>query len=231
MDSSWASGRSKKSNWTPLAVVAAVSLPAAFAAACRRVLPSALCLKLHLQRTSGETPAFPLVDAETKSFSLQTRATMSGTFGRSAGPVESRPHSLLAVNNTKYEKACAELYLANQGIEKICNFEGFANLYFLYLNNNKVRLVSANRWTAFSVTKPHALTSSPPHACGRSGLGRSPNSWASSTIFASRVSLSKTIKSRRCATRASPSYGFSSGWTCPTICSRTSRAPSSASWD
>jgi hypothetical protein len=64
---------------------------------------------------------------------------MSGTFGRSAGPVESRPHSLLAVNNTKYEKACAELYLANQGIEKISNFEGFANLYFLYLNNNKVR--------------------------------------------------------------------------------------------
>lgn len=52
--------------------------------------------------------------------------------------VVSRPHAYLAVNNTKYEKNCEELYLANQGIQKIANFDGFVNLNYLYLHNNKV---------------------------------------------------------------------------------------------
>jgi hypothetical protein len=63
-------------------------------------------------------------------------------FNMTGNPLgESRPHSLLAVNNTKYERNCEEMYLANQGIQKITNFEGFANLNYLYFNNNKVCLI------------------------------------------------------------------------------------------
>ncbi len=43
-----------------------------------------------------------------------------------------------AVNNTKYEKDCSELHLGRSGIEKISNFEGFANLEELYLNENRL---------------------------------------------------------------------------------------------
>jgi hypothetical protein len=57
------------------------------------------------------------------------------------GPKLSNPYGELAINNAKYIKDCTELYLANQGIEKLADFEKFTNLEVLWLNGNKLERV------------------------------------------------------------------------------------------
>ena len=57
------------------------------------------------------------------------------------GPKLSNPYGCLAVNNAKYIKNCTELYMANQGIEKLHDFEKLSNLEVLWLHGNKLERI------------------------------------------------------------------------------------------
>ncbi|KAJ0410251.1 hypothetical protein P43SY_002583 [Pythium insidiosum] len=48
------------------------------------------------------------------------------------------PYAELPVKNYKYVKNCTELYLAARGIERLANFDGFANLEVLWINDNQI---------------------------------------------------------------------------------------------
>ncbi|KAG3255070.1 hypothetical protein PI124_g370 [Phytophthora idaei] len=49
----------------------------------------------------------------------------------------SDPHAELPIKNHKYVKNCTELYMANQRIDKIANFDAFVNLEVLWINGNQ----------------------------------------------------------------------------------------------
>ncbi|KAG3120225.1 hypothetical protein PI125_g1316 [Phytophthora idaei] len=51
----------------------------------------------------------------------------------------SDPHAELPIKNHKYVKNCTELYMANQRIDKIANFDAFVNLEVLWINGNQIQ--------------------------------------------------------------------------------------------